>query len=166
MKQTTALILALLLLAPGMRAEEKNGLRVSVQKTTLDKEQSRPSYNMSRVAKELALKITVKNVTFKDIPEGTLDYIVIVRRWGRMPELYQRYSGTETVPALKAGEEKGLIVGKVKMAGYETLANHKQYQDSLEAWQIAVKQNGVEMIKLDSTGSFEKLNAKAKDGPK
>lgn len=161
-------IAALLLLMVGtVRAEEKNGLRLSAQKTILDREKEHQAFSdLSRVEKELGLKVAAKNTSFKPMPEGTLSYIIIVKRWGQMPIAYQRYEGTEKLPALKPSEEANLTMGRVKMSGYEGLNKRQTYQDSIEGWQIIVTHAGAETIRIASTGSFDSLNKKAKDGPK
>ena len=144
-------------------AEEANGLRVTAQKTTLEKDKDRDAfYDWDKVDKALGLKVAAQNVSFKDMPEGTLSFVVIVKRWGRIPEVFESYSGTVKLPALVKGAEANLTVGKVPLSGYEAGGNRKQFQDTIEGWQIIVKHAGVETIKLTSTGTFEKLQHKAK----
>jgi hypothetical protein len=58
-----------------------------------------------------------------------------------------------------------LVAGKVAIGGYER-GGDTRYQDTIEAWQVIVKHNGTETCRVTSTGTFEKLNARAKDGPK
>src|SRR4051812_8744329 len=117
--------------------EEANGLRLTAQKTLLEKDKNRDAFNeWDKVDKALGIKVAARNISLKDMPEGTLDFIVIVKRWGRSPEVFESYSGTEKLPALLKGGEANLIVGKVPMSGYEIGGNRKQFQDSIEGWQL------------------------------
>lgn len=156
----------LLFVATGF-ADEANGLRVTAQKTVLENESSRQgSSPMQRVEKSLGLKVNGRNISLKDLPEGTLDYTIIVRRWGYSPDRYESYVGSEKFPALVKGAETNLTVGEVAVRGYDNLGARKQYQDSIEGWQILVKHEGKETIKLTSTAAFQKLLPKAKPAPK
>jgi hypothetical protein len=118
------------------------------------------------VDKALGLRVSAKNISFRDLEEGTVSYTVIVKRWGYTPTKYDRHSGSEPFPALKVGAEKELKIGKVPIGGYEIGGNRKQFQDSIEGWQVTVKHGEKETIKLTSTASFDKLNEKAKDAAK
>ena len=167
MKLSRLMGLGMFCMASQVLAEEKNGLRLTAQKTVLERDKDRDAFYMwDKVDKALGLKVSAKNVSFKEMPEGTLEYTVVVRRWGHSPTLYHRYTGTEKLPALKTGGSADLTTGKVKMGGWESSGNRKQYQDSLEGWEIVVKHGGLETIRLTSTAEFAKLNAKAKPGPK
>jgi hypothetical protein len=165
MKVPLAWLCGLLLLTSVGLAEEANGLRLTAQKTVLDKETNRDAFDQwDKVDKALGLKVAAVNTSFKDLPEGTLEYTVIVKRWGRSPELYESYTGTEKFPALIKGADANLVVGKVPMSGYEIGGNRKQFQDSIEGWQVIVKHADKETIKLTSTAAFVKLLPKAKPG--
>ncbi len=167
MKAYVVSAVALLLLGLTGFAVEANGLRLTAQKTVLEKDTQRDnSAYWDHVEKALGLKVAARNVSFKDLPEGTVEYCVIVRRWGHSPALYQSYSGTEKLPALLKGAESNLTIGKVPMKGYESGGNRKQYQDTIEGWQIVAKHSGTETVRITSTSSFDKLLAKAKPGPK
>ena len=147
-------------------AEEANGVRLTAQKTLLEKNKDRDgSPYWDTVDKALGLKVNIRNVSFKDIPEGTLEHIVIVKRWGSSPVRYESFTGTDNLPPLGKSAEANLTVGKVALGGYEGLGyNNKYYQDSIEGWQLIAKHDGKVTIKLTSTSSFDKLLAKAKPG--
>jgi hypothetical protein len=146
-------------------AEEANGLRLTAQKTLLEKNKDRDnSPYWDTVDKALGLKVNVRNVSLKDMPEGTLEYIVIVKRWGSSPTRYESYTGTEKLPALTKSAEANLTVAKVALGGYEGAGYGKYYQDTIEGWQLIAKHDGKETLKLQSTSSFDKLLPKAKPG--
>ena len=163
MNRTFAALLTFLILATSALGEEANGLRVTAQKVLLEKDKDRDAFDQwDKVEKALGLKVVARNVSFKDLPEGTLEYTVIVKRWGRTPEFFESYSGSEKLPALVKGAETNLTVGKVPMSGYEVGGNRKQFQDTIEGWQVVVKHGATETIKIASTSSFDKLLPKAK----
>ena len=167
MKAAFAWILGIFLLVSVSYAEEANGLRLTAQKTLLEKSKDRDAFHQwDKVDKALGLKVAGKNVSFSDLPEGTLEYTVIVKRWGHTPERFESYTGTEKFPALKRGDDANLTVGMVPMSGYEIGGNRKQFQDSIEGWRITVTHGDVETIKITSTSTFEKLLGKAKPGRK
>lgn len=155
----------LVLLAVGAPAEEANGLRLTVQKTLLEKDKERGAgYYYDTVSKALGLKIAARNTSFKDFPEGTLEYTVLVKRWGYNPARIEKYSGTEAIPALRKGAEANLTVARVPLGGYEAGGNRTRYQDSIEGWQVIAKHNGAETIKITSTSDFEPMLKKAEPG--
>jgi hypothetical protein len=147
--------------------EEANGLRLSVQKTVLDRTKDRAAFvGWDRVEKALGLKVSAKNVSMKEKASGTIEYAVVVKKYNYSPLTLHKYTGTEPFPALKPSAEANLTIGKVPMSGYNAGGNRKEYQDSIEGWQVVVKHEGVETLKITSTGDFAKLLARAKDGPK
>ena len=166
MKTVLPTVLGLLVFVAAALAEEANGLRLTAQKTVLENETSRQGYSLKKVDKALGLKVNGRNIALKDLPEGTLDYTIIVRRWGYSPDRYESYTGSEKFSALIKGAETNMTVGEVPLGGYDNLGSRKQYQDSIEGWQIIEKHDGKETIKLTSTAAFEKLLPKAKPGTK
>lgn len=142
--------------------EEANGLRLTAQKVTLDKDKDKDAFDQwDKVKKALGLKVAARNTSFKDMPEGTLEYVVLVKRWGRVPEVIESYTGSEKLPALLKGADVNLTIGKVPMSGWEIGGNKKQFSDSIEGWQIVASHEGKQTVKITSTAAFEKLLAKA-----
>jgi hypothetical protein len=166
MKAVLPCVFGLLVFLPvSTPAEEANGLRLTAQKTVLEKDTTRgPSYYYDSVSKALGLKVNARNISFKDLSEGTLEYIVLVQRWGYSPPRIEKYTGTEPLPALRKGAEANLTVGRVPLGGYEAGGNRTRYQDSIEGWQIIAKHNGAETIKITSTSGFEPMLKKAVPG--
>ena len=73
MKITLGFLLAgaLTLTIPEARAEEKNGVGVTVSKTTIDNNDSRGTYSKS-INRTQALKAVIKKVGFKPLAEAEL----------------------------------------------------------------------------------------------
>jgi hypothetical protein len=165
MKRFLPLVLVACFVCHGM-AEEANGLRVTVQKTLLERDKDRDAfYGWDKVNKALGLKVAAKNISLKELPEGSLEFKIIVKRWGhRNPELFESYVGTEKFPALAKSGETNLVVAKVPMGGWETTSGRKDYVDTVEGYEIVVRHADKETIRIKSTAGFDKLAAKAKPG--
>ncbi len=147
--------------------EEANGLRLTAQKVTLEKDKDKDAFDQwDKVKKALGIKVAARNISFKDMPEGTLEYVVIVKRWGQQPELLESYTGSEKLPALLKGADVNLTIGKVPMSGYEIGGNRKEFSDSIEGWQVIANHEGKQTVKITSTAAFEKLLTKAKPARK
>jgi len=155
-----------LLVAAGL-GDEANGLLLTAQKTVLDRSKDRDAFgDWARVEKALALKVIATNTSMTDMPEGTITCTIVVRRWGHSPPLYEAYTDTQPFPPLKASAEARLTLGKVKMSGYETTNNRREFQDSIEGWQIVVKHGDVETLKMTSTSEYDKLLGEANEEKK
>ncbi len=143
-------------------AEEKNGVRLSVQKTTLDRNRERNEFsNWDRVDKALALKAEIKNTGFSPREPGEIKFGVIVKKWGTTPVIYELYEGTVKLPALKPAEDTKITMGKVPLSGWESSRNRKDYVDSIEAWQVVVLHSGTESVRATSSSAYEKLSERA-----
>jgi hypothetical protein len=87
-------------------AEEKNGLSVTVSKTTLERSDTRNTYYYSdRIDRTQGLKVTVKNVSFKDMPEGEIEWTILVRKYYSTTVL--KHSGKEKLKPLAARRSDG-----------------------------------------------------------
>ena len=160
----SALGLMCLLVATSL-GDEANGLLLTAQKTVLDRTKDREAfYDWAQVNKALALKVDATNTSLTDMPEGSITCTIVVKRWGHTPALFEKYTDTQSFPPLRASAEARLTIGKVKMSGYETSANRREFQDSIEGWQIVVKHGGKETLKMTSTSEYDKLVGEAKQG--
>ena len=100
------------LLAATALGDEANGLLVTAQKTVLDRSKDREAFNdWAQVNKALAIKVEATNTSMADMPEGTITCTVIVKRWGRSPILYEKYTETQPFPPLKTSAETRLTIG-------------------------------------------------------
>lgn len=163
MKAILVLAAALvMMLAAQVSAQEANGLRLTATKVTLEKDKDRDAfYQWDKVEKALGLKLTARNISLKDFPAGTIEYTVLVRRWGRENETIESYTGEDKLPVLLKGKDVTLTVGKVPLGGWENSSNRKQFQDSIEGWQLIAKHDGKETVKISSGASFDKMLPKA-----
>jgi len=143
-------------------AEEKNGLSVSVSKTTLEKNDTRGAgYYSDRINRTQALKAVIKNVSFKEMPEGEVIWTVLVKRYSYAD--IASFTGTEKLKALKPAEASEMVFGSAQITGYSGYS--ETYKDKTE-WQITVKQDGKELIKTQSTSTFDQMAKRAIKGEK
>lgn len=156
------LVVATLALAATARAEEKNGLSLTVAKTTLEKNDTRGNgYYSDRLNRTQALKASIKNLSFKEMPEGEVSWAVLVKRYSYSDILI--FTGTEKLKALKPAEITEMIFGNTQITGYS--GSSETYKDKTE-WQITVKQDGKEIIKSQSTSAFDSMAKHAVKGEK
>ena len=158
MKTRLRLLLAIVftLTLAAARAEEKNGLSLTVAKTTVENNDTRAAsgYYYDRISRTQGLKATIKNTSFKEMPEGEVVWTILVKKWGYSTPLIHSYTGTEKLKVLKPAEATDMIIGKADIAGYKDLGY--QEKDKTE-WQVIVRQDGKEMLKLQSTSAFDSL---------
>ena len=159
---TIGMMFVLMASAPG---DEQNGLLLSVQKTVLDKAKTPHAFDdWTKVDKALALKVTASNTSLSDMPAGTITCTLVIKRWGHDPAEYVSYTKTEPFPPLKTSEEINMVLCKTKVGGYESSADRREFQDSIEGWQIIVKHGEVETLNMTSNGDYDKLLAESKPG--
>ena len=165
MKISLGFLLAggLTLTIPEARAEEKNGVGVTVSKTTIDNNDSRGTYSKS-INRTQALKAVIKNVGFKPLAEAELTWTILIKRY--YSSSYSSYSygpsllsGKEKVKALKPAESVEFILGSAQISGYQ--GSSWADKDKTE-WQIIITQGATELIKAQSIQSFDALNKQAR----
>lgn len=158
MKHLFSLLFTIVILAAGPSglAEEKNGLSVTVAKTTLGRNDMRGGYYYDRIDRTQGLKATIKNTSFKPMPEGEIKWQILVRKY--LTNVVDSYTGTEKLKALKTGESQEMVFGSAEITGWKD--GVVMEKDKTE-WQIVVTQGGVEMIKAQSTSSFDALAKRA-----
>lgn len=150
-----AFALALPFFATPAPAEDKNGLSVTVSKTTLDKKDTRSSYSSyERTNKTQALKVTVKNTSFKPMPEGEMTWkILVVGSYSST-----LYTGVEKVNALKPAESQELIIGAAQVSAWKDYSGRGG--DKTEH-QIAIRHGDKEIIKTQTTPGFDAMAKRA-----
>lgn len=145
------------------RAEEKNGVGVTVSKTTIDNNDRQGSYSKS-INRTQALKAVVKNVGFKPLAESELTWTILIKRYyssyySSSSSYGNRLTGKEKIKALKPAETAEFILGSAQISGYQ--GSSWAEKDKIE-WQIVVTQGATELIKTQSTQNFDALNKQAR----
>ncbi|CAA9236155.1 MAG: hypothetical protein AVDCRST_MAG42-1842 [uncultured Chthoniobacterales bacterium] len=157
----------LLCLAVGdSRAEEKQGIRVDVAPHMAENRSDRaPSRaGVIEVDKTMAMKVSVKNTSMKDLPQGSIAYTFIVERWNAdEKESYSSYTGTHEVRALRPAEQTQLDVGTYKIGGHRH-GTSPRHEDKLGGWKIVVS-HGDRKVEFASTPNFGALEERARANP-
>ncbi len=156
--------MALLCLLMGMLAsapaEEMNGLSVTVSKKTLERADDRRGYYYDRIDRTQALKATVKNVSFKEMPEGEVEWTILVRKY--LSSTIEKYEGKEKLKALKPAEAVEMTIGAAQIHGWR--GYYEQHKDKFE-YQLVVKQGGKETMRTASDKAFDALAKRAVRAP-
>lgn len=164
MKARRAVLFAILFAAGATfsaRAEEKNGLSVTVAKKTLDRADRTNGYYYDRIDRTQGLRVTVKNTTFKEMPEGEVEWTILVRQYSSTS--IEKYSGKEKLKMLKPAEAADLVIGSAQITGWRDW--NAQSKDKIE-YQVVITQGGKETYRTASTGSFDMLAKRAIPAPR
>jgi hypothetical protein len=154
------LIAAALLFALPALAEDKGGLRVMVTKKTVDRADGKPGYTRE-IDRSMAMKATVKNISNKDLPEGKIGCVILVRRWTTETGATERYTKELKLDALKTAQESELLVGEYHIGGH--LHGTATYHvDQVVAWKLTVEHEGKKTDFL-SSANFDSENKRATD---
>ncbi len=155
MKTHLRLLLAIVftLTLAATRAEEKNGLSLTVGKTTIENNDTHGNgYYSDRINRVQGLKAVIKNLSFKEMPEGEVVWTILVKKY--YGTTITSYTGSEKLKALKPAEITEMVIGKAEVGGYKDYGPAEK--DKAE-WQVIVKQDGKELLKVQSTSAFESM---------
>jgi hypothetical protein len=149
--------LSFLAMASTALAEEKNGLQLTVSKKTIERSDDRGNYYYSdRIDRTQGLKAVVKNISFKEKPEGELEWTILVRKY--YSTTVEKHSGTEKLKALRAAESAEFQLGSAQVYGWRSASYN--VKDKLE-YQVIVTHGGSETIRVSSTSAFDSLAKRA-----
>ena len=143
--------------APIAEAEEKNGVQLTVQKKTLDRADTRGgAYYLDRIDRTQGLKVMVKNVSFKPMPEGEVEWVILVRKYPGT--ILEGFRGAEALKALRPADTVEMVMGAAQITGWRDY--YDAVRDKME-YQVIVKQEGVEKVRMQSTSNFDTLIKRA-----
>ncbi len=139
------------------RADEKNGVLLTVAKTTLDRADQRATYYTSgHIDRTEALKVSIKNTSFKPLPAGEVRWEILVRKYSF--NTVESTSGTEKLQALRPAEAADVTIGGAQVQGMRD--GTTVVKDKIE-WQVSVFVEGKELIKVSSTSGFDTIAKRA-----
>ena len=151
-----ALLTGVVLFTGALDAAEKNGLSVTVSKKTLDRADRTSAYYSDRIDRTQGLKVSVKNTTFKEMPEGEVEWTILVRQYASTS--IHKHQGKEKLKALKPAETAELLIGAAHITGWRDWGT--QWKDKIE-YQVVINQAGKETFRTASTSSFDSLAKRA-----
>jgi hypothetical protein len=145
---------------PLLHAEDKNGLRLNVSKKTLDRADN-PKGSMGReIDRTMGLKATIKNLSSKELAEGTIECVILIKRWSLSDaSSIERYTKSLKLVALKSAMESELLVGDYHIGGH-LHGTSTEHVDQLVGWKITIDLGGKKTDFINSS-SFEVMNKRA-----
>ena len=156
-----SLFLALALFPVLGRAEDKNGIRLLVTKKTLDRADGKGGGYTREIDRSMALKATFKNISNKELPEGKVECVILVRRWVSETGSTERYKKELKLDPLKSAQELELLVGEYHIGGH--LHGTATYHvDQVAGWKLTIDHAGKKTEFLSSP-TFEQDNKRATD---
>ena len=133
-------------------AQEKNGVKVSVTKRTLNRSDRRDSLYYTRYDRTQGYKLNIKNTSFKPLPEGEVNWTILVRK-AAYANRTEKFVGTEKLQALRGSEAVDVMIGAVPIAGYRY---ERDYKDEMD-YDISISHGGKETIRLSSSQNFASI---------
>src|SRR5436190_22864548 len=159
-----SLFLIVGLISVPARAEDKNGLRMTVTKKTLDRADGKPGY-MRDIDRTMAMKAFFKNLTMKDIPEGQIECVILVRRWGLSETgSTERYTSQFKLEPLKPSQETELQLGDYHIGGHMH-GTADYHVDQVAGWKLTIDHAG-KKTEFFSSPKFDQDNKRAVDAAK
>ncbi|MDQ3622127.1 MAG: hypothetical protein M3463_06520, partial [Verrucomicrobiota bacterium] len=145
-------------LAATASAEDKNGLRLTVTKKTLDRADGKPGYSRE-IDRTMALKATFKNISSKDLAEGAIHCVILIRRWGLSETgSVERYTKQLKLDPLKTAADVDLLVGEYHIGGHMH-GSADYHVDQVAAWKITVDHAG-RKTEFRSSSNFDSLDTR------
>jgi hypothetical protein len=128
-----------------------------VSKKTIDRSDERSSsFYSDRINRTQGLKAVVKNISFRDKPEGQLEWTLLVRKY--YSTTIEKHSGTEKLPALRKAESAEFQLGSAQIYGWRSPSYN--VKDKIE-YQVIISHEGTETIRVSSTSAFDSLAKRA-----
>jgi hypothetical protein len=157
MKPALALLALLSLTTLLPAVETQNGLQIAVTPKTISRNDARyASYFTDRaINRMMALQIIAKNVSSKAMPEGSVEWKILVLSTSGGSTLY---SGREALGPLKTAASAELLVGSAQITGWRDASY--QRKDKME-YKIVVNHGGAVTASVVSTPAFESLSMHA-----
>jgi hypothetical protein len=141
---------------------EKEGLRVEIIPKVLSDRSALANSAVFKtpVDQDMSLKATFKNISMKDAPEGSIDYIVLVQRWSAETARYSSYTGTQKLVPLRFGDPVEVDIGQYHLGGHLHGLSDR-HKDRLAGWKIVVTQ-GSKKIEFSTPPNFDQLSKEAR----
>lgn len=117
-----------------LAAIEKDGLLVNVQQTALERNDGQGG-DYREINRTMALKLQVKNASFKDLPAGTVKYTVLIRRWLSETGTYVRYTGKTDIAPLLRSKNVDLVLGEYPIGGH-LHGTSRMHVDEVAGWKL------------------------------
>jgi len=154
----TATLLFAATLSP-LTAAENGGLNVDVQKISLQRNDGGRMGHMT-VDRQMTLKINVQNNSMKELAETTLNYVIVIERWGSESNHYERTSGGLKVNKLAPSLAETLNAGDIHIGGHYH-GTSDRHVDHIAGWKITIPRDGTNLDFLSSP-NFDALNARVR----
>ncbi|MDR3405729.1 MAG: hypothetical protein P4L99_24810 [Chthoniobacter sp.] len=154
--------LVLLLTVTSLQATEKGGLMIEIGKKVMnrnDKVTVNGVGNMS-IDHDVTMKIDVKNVSNKELPETPVESIVLIQRWGSSETAkYERYTGTAKIEALHPAQTTSVDVGQFHIGGHMH-GSSDMHVDKVVGWKVSLTRDG-QKLEFTSSATFDSLDKRA-----
>ena len=137
-------------------AEERGGLLVDVQKISVDRNDKREGHRMS-IDRMMALKIDVRNNSMRELPETTVNYVVLVERWNTETGRIERFEGSEKLGKLLGSQGESVTTKEFHIGGHMH-GTSDRHVDHIEAWKVTINREGqnIDFVSGSNFDMFDK----------
>ena len=132
--------------------EEQNGLQITVSRKTTARDDQRTAYYLQKMDRTMALHVVVKNVSMKPLPEGRVEYSLLVNKALYYEHKRELYTGSEVLPALQPAATADVVLGSAQVNGYRDL--FEQRKDKMD-YKVVLVYNGKPMATVTSKEGFD-----------
>jgi len=158
MKSRIITLLVASALSP-LTAAENGGLFVDVQKTSLERN-DRGYSGQTTIDRKMALKINIQNNSMKELAETTLNYVMVIQRWGFETPRYERAEGQLKLASLRPSLSTTVNAGEIHIQGHMH-GTSDRHVDRIAGWKITIARDG-KNLDFMSSSNFDNLNSKVK----
>lgn len=143
-----------------LRAEDRDGFRLTVSKNTVSRRDG-PSMYTREIDRDLILKAVLINTSMKDRKDVRIEYAILIKRWLGESGGLERHSGKVEIPLLRRSEAMDVKTGQFHIGGH-LHGTSKIHVDELEGWKFTVFVDG-KPTEFRSSSNFDALNKRAVD---
>jgi hypothetical protein len=158
-RKTMMVLAALAVLGSAViRAEDKGGFRVEVSTKTLDRNDGRNDGYTQEIDRLMTLKLKTTNISMKPALEQSVEYVIIVQRWGASEQArYDRITGTASFAALPPTKDAEVTLGEYRIGGH-LHGTSRRHLDELAGWKLKFIPANLE---FRNTSQFDTLEKRA-----
>jgi hypothetical protein len=161
-KMMTALAAVAVLGSAAIHAEDKGGFRVEVSTKTLDRNDGKNDGYIREIDRLMTLKLKVTNISMKPAFEQSVEYVLLVQRWGDSEQArYDRITGSASLPKLSPTENAEVTLGEYRIGGH-LHGTSRRHLDELAGWKLKFVPANVE---FRNTSQFDTIEKRALSAP-
>ena len=123
-----------------LSAVENGGLIVDVQKISLERHDG-TSFDGASINRKMALRINIQNNSPKPVPETSVNYVIVIQRWGMETSNFEKEEGQVKLATLPPSQLVKLNAGEIDIRGHMH-GTSDRHVDHIVGWKITIIRDG------------------------